>query len=97
MPVIVHVVTRTGMGYAPAENDEAEQMHACGIIDPETGLATTASAPGWTSVFSDSLIAYATKRRDIVAITTAMPGPTGLAALHDTDCSVLVVDPQRLL
>ena len=82
-PVIVHVVTRKGMGYAPAENDEAEQMHACGIIDPETGLATTASAPGWTSVFSDSLIAYATKRRDIVAITAAMPGPTGLAAFGE--------------
>ena len=78
-PVIVHVVTRKGMGYAPAENDEAEQMHACGVIDPETGLATSASAPGWTSVFSDALIAYAGKRRDIVAITAAMPGPTGLS------------------
>lgn len=44
-PVIVHVVTRKGMGYAHAENDEAEQMHACGIIDPETGLPTKASAP----------------------------------------------------
>jgi 1-deoxy-D-xylulose-5-phosphate synthase len=82
-PVIVHVVTRKGMGYAPAENDEAEQMHACGIIDPETGLATKASAPGWTSVFSDALIAYAAKRRDIVAITAAMPGPTGLAAFGE--------------
>ncbi|MEI7914005.1 MAG: 1-deoxy-D-xylulose-5-phosphate synthase [Mycobacteriaceae bacterium] len=82
-PVIVHVVTRKGMGYAPAENDEAEQMHACGVIDPETGLAATASAPGWTSVFSDALIAYAAKRRDIVAITAAMPGPTGLAAFGE--------------
>jgi 1-deoxy-D-xylulose-5-phosphate synthase len=44
-PVIVHVVTRKGMGYPPAENDEAELMHACGVIDPHTGLATTASAP----------------------------------------------------
>jgi len=82
-PVIVHVVTRKGMGYPPAENDEAELMHACGVIDPHTGLATTASAPGWTSVFSDALIAYATKRRDIVAITAAMPGPTGLAAFGE--------------
>jgi len=82
-PVIVHVVTRKGMGYPPAENDEAELMHACGVIDPYTGLATTASAPGWTSVFSDALIAYATKRRDIVAITAAMPGPTGLAAFGE--------------
>lgn len=83
-PVIVHVVTRKGMGYAPAENDEAEQMHACGVIDPETGLATTASAPGWTSVFSDALIAAAAHRRDIVAITAAMPGPTGLAAFGES-------------
>jgi 1-deoxy-D-xylulose-5-phosphate synthase len=82
-PVIVHVATRKGMGYPPAENDEAEQMHACGVIDPHTGLATTASAPGWTAVFSDALIAYATKRRDIVAITAAMPGPTGLAAFGE--------------
>ena len=79
-PVIVHVVTRKGMGYPPAENDEAEQMHSCGVIDPRTGLARTASAPGWTSVFSDELIRIATKRRDIVAITAAMPGPTGLSA-----------------
>ncbi|MCW1958530.1 MAG: 1-deoxy-D-xylulose-5-phosphate synthase [Mycobacterium sp.] len=82
-PVIVHVVTRKGMGYAPAENDEAEQMHACGVIDPKTGLATKIAAPGWTSVFSDALIAHATARRDIVAITAAMPGPTGLAAFGE--------------
>ena len=82
-PVIVHVVTRKGMGYAPAENDEAEQMHACGVIDPETGLATKIAAPGWTSVFSDALIAYASARRDVVAITAAMPGPTGLAAFGE--------------
>lgn len=77
-PVIVHVVTRKGMGYAPAENDEADQMHACGVIDPETGLATSVSGPGWTSTFSEALIGYASRRRDIVAITAAMPGPTGL-------------------
>jgi len=82
-PVIVHVVTRKGMGYAPAENDEAEQMHACGVIDPETGQATKIAAPGWTSVFSDALIAHAGARRDIVAITAAMPGPTGLAAFGE--------------
>ncbi|BBZ04916.1 1-deoxy-D-xylulose-5-phosphate synthase [Mycolicibacterium chitae] len=79
-PVIVHVVTRKGMGFGPAEADEAEQMHACGVIDPITGLATSESAPGWTATFSDELIRLARKRRDIVAITAAMPGPTGLAA-----------------
>jgi 1-deoxy-D-xylulose-5-phosphate synthase len=79
-PVIVHVVTRKGMGYAPAEADEAEQMHACGVIDPRTGLATSVAAPGWTATFSDELIRLAAKRRDVVAITAAMPGPTGLSA-----------------
>lgn len=82
MPVIVHVVTRKGMGYAPAENDEADQMHACGVIDPETGLATSVPGPGWTSTFSEALIGYASRRRDIVAITAAMPGPTGLTAFR---------------
>lgn len=82
-PVIVHVVTRKGMGYAPAENDEADQMHACGVIDPETGLPTKASGTSWTSVFSDELISQAAKRRDVVAITAAMPGPTGLSAFRD--------------
>ncbi|TRW84837.1 1-deoxy-D-xylulose-5-phosphate synthase [Mycolicibacterium sp. 018/SC-01/001] len=81
-PVVVHVVTRKGMGYAPAENDEDDQMHACGVIDPETGLATTIPGPGWTSAFSDSLISLAGKRRDVVAITAAMPGPTGLSAFR---------------
>ncbi|OBG23211.1 1-deoxy-D-xylulose-5-phosphate synthase [Mycobacterium sp. 852002-51057_SCH5723018] len=79
-PVIVHVVTRKGMGYGPAEDDEAEQMHSCGVIDPATGQSTKIAGPGWTATFSDALIAYGRKRRDIVAITAAMPGPTGLTA-----------------
>ena len=79
-PVIVHVVTRKGMGYGPAEDDEAEQMHSCGVIDPATGQATNIAGPGWTATFSDALIGHAKKRRDVVAITAAMPGPTGLTA-----------------
>lgn len=82
-PVIVHVVTRKGNGYAPAENDEAEQMHACGVIDVATGRATKVAAPGWTSAFAESLVDYGAKRRDVVAITAAMPGPTGLSAFRD--------------
>jgi 1-deoxy-D-xylulose-5-phosphate synthase len=82
-PVIVHVVTRKGMGYAPAENDEADQMHSCGVIDVHTGLATKVAGPGWTSAFADALIGYGTQRRDIVAITAAMPGPTGLSAFRE--------------
>ncbi|HVQ98191.1 MAG TPA: transketolase C-terminal domain-containing protein, partial [Mycobacterium sp.] len=79
-PVIVHVVTRKGMGYAPAEADEADQMHSCGVIDPVTGAAASVPGPGWTAAFSEALIGYGAKRRDVVAITAAMPGPTGLTA-----------------
>jgi 1-deoxy-D-xylulose-5-phosphate synthase len=79
-PVIVHVVTRKGMGYAPAEADEAEQMHSTAPIDPVTGRATKVAGPGWTAAFAEALIGYGKRRRDIVAITAAMPGPTGLTA-----------------
>ncbi|MFD4184143.1 1-deoxy-D-xylulose-5-phosphate synthase N-terminal domain-containing protein, partial [Rhodococcus sp. NPDC058514] len=82
-PVIVHAVTRKGMGYAHAENHEADQMHATGVIDPLTGRSTSVPAADWTSVFSDELIAQAERRKDIVAITAAMPGPTGLAAFGE--------------
>ncbi len=82
-PVIVHAVTRKGMGYAPAENDEADQMHSTGVIDPGTGAALAASLPSWTSVFSSELVALGDRRADLVAITAAMPGPTGLAAFAE--------------
>ena len=78
-PVIVHVVTQKGMGYPPAENDEAELMHSTGVIDPLTGIATKVAGPSWTSEFAEALVTYGAKRRDVVAITAAMPGPTGLS------------------
>ena len=58
-PVIVHVVTRKGMGYPPAEADEAEQMHSTGLIDPRHRPGTKVAGPGWTATFSDALIACA--------------------------------------
>ncbi|WP_165165110.1 1-deoxy-D-xylulose-5-phosphate synthase [Corynebacterium qintianiae] len=77
-PIIVHVVTEKGHGFAPAVNHVADQMHSTGVIDPITGEALTASVPGWTSVFSEELLKAAHQRSDIVAITAAMAGPTGL-------------------
>jgi 1-deoxy-D-xylulose-5-phosphate synthase len=53
-------------------------MHQCGVIDPATGSATTVAGPSWTTAFTEALIDYGAKRRDIVAITAAMPGHTGL-------------------
>ncbi|MBU3065968.1 1-deoxy-D-xylulose-5-phosphate synthase [Nocardia sp. NEAU-G5] len=76
--VVVHVVTQKGRGYQPAEDHEADQMHSIGVIDPETGQPTGGKTVGWTSVFSEELIRQAEQRDDVVAITAAMPGPTGL-------------------
>ncbi|MEY3387986.1 MAG: hypothetical protein RI944_759 [Actinomycetota bacterium] len=77
-PVMVHVITEKGKGYAPALEDEAEKFHATGIIDPATGKPVSASVTTWTSVFSDELVAIGKERKDVVAITAAMLGPTGL-------------------
>ena len=77
-PIIVHVVTEKGHGFAPAVNDVADQMHSTGVIDPVTGEKLKATAPGWTSVFSEELLAVGHERKDIVALTAAMAGPTGL-------------------
>jgi 1-deoxy-D-xylulose-5-phosphate synthase len=77
-PVIVHAVTRKGMGFAPAENHEADQMHATGVIDPITGEDVKPSSRTWTHVFSDALVQVGNERSDVVAITAAMQGPTGL-------------------
>lgn len=78
-PIIVHVVTEKGRGYAPAERDLDELMHATGVMDPRTGIPVSVSKPGWTSVFSDELVKLAAQRDDIIAITAAMAGPTGLS------------------
>ncbi|WP_300008010.1 1-deoxy-D-xylulose-5-phosphate synthase [Pseudonocardia sp.] len=78
-PVIVHAVTRKGAGYPPAENDEAEQMHSPAAFDPDTGLPTGPPSLGWTTVFAEELVAIGARRPDVVAITAAMLGPTGLA------------------
>ena len=77
-PVIVHVITEKGRGHAPAVNDEAEKFHAVGIVDPNTGVPVSKSAESWTNVFSDELVKAGQERPDIVAITAAMLGPTGL-------------------
>jgi len=77
-PVLVHVITEKGRGHAPAVNDEAEKFHAVGIVDPNTGVPVSKSVQSWTSVFSDELLKVGRERADVVAITAAMLGPTGL-------------------
>jgi 1-deoxy-D-xylulose-5-phosphate synthase len=77
-PVLVHVITEKGRGHQPAIEDEAEKFHAVGIVDPATGVPVAKSARSWTKVFSDELVEIGGEREDIVAITAAMLGPTGL-------------------
>ena len=77
-PVLVHAITEKGRGHAPAIQDEAEKFHAVGVVDPETGEPLSKSGPSWTSVFSDALVDIGRERKDVVALTAAMLGPTGL-------------------
>ncbi|NCV99001.1 MAG: 1-deoxy-D-xylulose-5-phosphate synthase, partial [Actinobacteria bacterium] len=78
-PVIVHVITQKGRGYSPALEDEADQFHAVGKINPESGLPIKASSePSWTSVFGDELVAVADADDKIVGITGAMLIPVGM-------------------
>ncbi|HEX6500815.1 MAG TPA: 1-deoxy-D-xylulose-5-phosphate synthase [Micromonosporaceae bacterium] len=80
-PVIVHVVTRKGYGYRPAEDDDADCLHGPGAFDPETGKLLAPASLKWTSVFADELVAIADERPDVVGITAAMAIPTGIAKL----------------
>ncbi|WP_447588763.1 1-deoxy-D-xylulose-5-phosphate synthase [Microbacterium lacticum] len=78
-PVIVHVITEKGQGYEPARNDEADQFHAVGKIDPVTGEPLGGGGgTAWTDVFSDALVEAGEQRADIIAVTAAMLRPTGL-------------------
>lgn len=79
-PVIVHAITHKGHGYAPAEKDETDHFHGVGVIDPDTGQPLSLSDPTWTKAFSDELVLIGQERSDVVAITAAMLGPTGLDA-----------------
>lgn len=81
-PVLVHVLTKKGKGYEPAENNPT-YFHGVGRFEPETGLARKFSGPGlpsYTEIFGDMLCRLADKDERIMAITAAMPEGTG------TDC-----------
>jgi 1-deoxy-D-xylulose-5-phosphate synthase len=77
-PVLVHVITEKGKGHQPAVADQAEKFHAVGIVDPETGTPLGKSSTSWTNIFSEEMLAIGEEREDIVALTAAMLGPTGL-------------------
>ncbi|WP_225727248.1 MULTISPECIES: 1-deoxy-D-xylulose-5-phosphate synthase [unclassified Nocardia] len=74
-PVVVHVITVKGRGYPPACADP-ERMHTTGA---RRSPGTPPAPQAWTQVFADTLVDIGSRRTDVVAITAAMPGPTGLA------------------
>jgi 1-deoxy-D-xylulose-5-phosphate synthase len=82
-PVLVHVITQKGRGYDHAVNDEADQFHGIGVINPETGLPIQIAGRSWTDEFSDAMVELGAERDDVVAITAAMMIPVGLKGFAD--------------
>jgi 1-deoxy-D-xylulose-5-phosphate synthase len=77
-PVLVHVITQKGRGYAPARRDEADRFHAVGVINPETGLSFAEGGRIWTDEFSEEMCEIGARRPDVVGVTAAMMIPVGL-------------------
>ncbi|MBW1896036.1 MAG: 1-deoxy-D-xylulose-5-phosphate synthase [Deltaproteobacteria bacterium] len=83
-PVLFHVTTRKGKGYAPAEQNPA-YFHGVGSFEIETGngLTSKEKPPSYTEVFGKSLIELARNNEKIFAVTAAMPEGTGLASFSE--------------
>jgi 1-deoxy-D-xylulose-5-phosphate synthase len=77
-PIVVHVLTQKGRGYGPAEDDEEKCLHDVKVFDPETGPMPGAKLGDYTEAFSETLVGLAEQHPQVVAVTAAMPGPTGL-------------------
>ena len=76
-PIVVHVLTQKGRGYSPAEDDDEKHLHDAPVFDPAVG-PPPAVVTGYTQAFADAIIKEADADQRVVAITAAMPGPTGL-------------------
>ena len=82
-PVVVHVLTRKGEGYLPAENDHEKHLHDVGAFDPETGQTRPGVGSSYTAAFSAALIDLAARHPEVYALTAGMPGSTGLLPFAD--------------
>jgi 1-deoxy-D-xylulose-5-phosphate synthase len=81
-PTLLHVVTRKGMGYAPAEQNPAK-FHGIGKFDPATGTTAPSSLPNFSQTFGRVLTELAAEDSRICAVTAAMPGGTGLLGFKE--------------
>ncbi|MFC0110833.1 1-deoxy-D-xylulose-5-phosphate synthase [Kibdelosporangium aridum] len=77
-PVVVHCVTVKGKGFAHAEADANDRMHAVGTVDPTTGRPRSSAKPTWTDVFASEIVDIGAQRDDVVCLTASMLLPTGL-------------------
>jgi 1-deoxy-D-xylulose-5-phosphate synthase len=78
-PIVVHVLTQKGRGYAPAEDDDEKCLHDAPVFDPAVGPTEAQKGlGGYTQVFNEALLEIGEEFPQVVAITAAMPGPTGL-------------------
>ena len=81
-PIVLHMITQKGRGYPPAEDDDEKHLHDAPTFDPMTG-PPKALPTGYTQAFAESLLKEAEVDGRIVAITAAMPGPTGLIPFEE--------------
>ena len=81
-PIVVHVMTQKGRGYAPAEEDAEKHLHDAPTFDPISGPPKSAPT-GYTQAFSEAVVELAENDKRVVAITAAMPGPTGLIPFQE--------------
>jgi 1-deoxy-D-xylulose-5-phosphate synthase len=81
-PIVVHVLTQKGRGYSPAENDEEKNLHDAPVFNPATGPPKSGPS-GYTQAFAEAILKEAEAEPRIVAVTAAMPGPTGLIPFQE--------------
>ena len=83
-PVVVHVLTQKGKGYPPAEQDEEKHLHDTSVFNPEIGPQPSGSStPSYTGAFTEAIVKEGEARPELVAITAAMPGSTGLLPFEE--------------
>jgi 1-deoxy-D-xylulose-5-phosphate synthase len=78
-PLVVHVLTQKGRGYRPAEDDDEKCLHDAPVFDPVVGPPPGWAAPkGYGQAFNEAMLSIGERYPNVVALTAAMPGPTGL-------------------
>jgi len=81
-PIVVHVLTQKGRGYAPAEEDEVQCLHDFKVQPTKLAQHGVTAPVSYTDAFTQAVMKQAERRPELVAITAAMPGPTGLLSFQ---------------